>query len=277
MVPAQLMARTAPSGVISWLFVGEGSHRATASVEWVGGERQAVTFVTSGRAKRSDILSIETDNGVDHARETPDRSGQGAGSAGESVERAPSSLAGAHWRIALPDLIEARREGRRRCHEPESDRTRPNELRWNPRETTMRYPMILACAMMLTAAAPASAADDGPEMAVRDFIEAVRTNDADALTRILAPEFQIARADGSGHVRDGYLTSTRPVISSQPKLEAITVTEAGDTAVIRYTLVVDETLHGVKAAREAPRLTVARMDGDTWRIVAHSNFAASKR
>ncbi len=43
--------------------------------------------------------------------------------------------------------------------------------------------------------------------------------------------------------------------------------------VVRYTLIVAETVGGVTVERHAPRITVFRREGETWLVVAHANFA----
>ena len=122
------------------------------------------------------------------------------------------------------------------------------------------------------------ATDAAARMAVATFVEAVASGDRVELDAVLAPEFQLLRADGAGYDRAEYLASERPVIdtSQQWHQEDLVATAADGLMVARYVLVVDETLDGRTLTRRAPRLTVFRRDGDRWLVVAHANFAAAE-
>jgi ketosteroid isomerase-like protein len=59
--------------------------------------------------------------------------------------------------------------------------------------------------------------------------------------------------------------------------QAVTVfVESGDLLVVRYWLVINQTIDGTPMAQRAPRLTVFRRDGDRWLVVAHANFASAR-
>jgi ketosteroid isomerase-like protein len=128
------------------------------------------------------------------------------------------------------------------------------------------------------AAAEEDATMAAARQAVRAFTEAVASADVDALEAILAPEFQIMRANGIGYDRKGYLASELPAIdqSFERRLEDEVATSSGDLLVVRYWLVIEETIDGAPVARRAPRLTVFRRDGDRWLVVAHANFAGER-
>jgi ketosteroid isomerase-like protein len=94
---------------------------------------------------------------------------------------------------------------------------------------------------------------------------------------VLAPEFQIMRADGSGYDKAGYLASSLPKIAAMPEVTKLVVTEHGDTLVTRYYVTVEETRNGKTVERHAPRMTIFRKEGDSWLVVAHGNFATLEK
>lgn len=109
--------------------------------------------------------------------------------------------------------------------------------------------------------------------AVAAWIEAVTSGDPAVIGAILAPDFQIMRADGSRYDRAGYLKSALPEIASPPDVQGLVVTRQGDTLVTSYILSIRQTRDGKEVEVRAPRLTVFRKSGDTWLVVAHANFA----
>ena len=123
------------------------------------------------------------------------------------------------------------------------------------------------------AAAPAFAqTNTEAEGAVRAWLDAVMSGDPDQLDAVLAPEFQIQRADGTGLDKAGYVDGGGANLTSY-ELRDLVATEDDDILVVRYLLVVSETISGQPVERVAPRLTVFRRDGDRWLVVAHANFA----
>jgi ketosteroid isomerase-like protein len=150
-------------------------------------------------------------------------------------------------------------------------------------ETTMRDRVVLAIAVVGGLIAFNAAAEEGTTMtaahqAVTVFVETVASGEVSALEAILAPEFQILRANGGGYDREGYLASELPAIdkSSEWRLEDVVATASGDLLVVRYWLVINQTIDGTPMAQRAPRLTVFRRDGDRWLVVAHANFASAR-
>ena len=97
--------------------------------------------------------------------------------------------------------------------------------------------------------------------------------DPAGVAAVLAPEFQIVRSDGSAYGKDEYVNGGKARIATQPKIEKLVATGFGDHLVVRYMLTVDETIDGKPVQAHAPRLSVFRKDGDSWLLVAHSNFA----
>ena len=113
--------------------------------------------------------------------------------------------------------------------------------------------------------------------AIDAWLEAVFKRDPALLDAVLAPEFQILRADGTAHDKAGYLASSLPVIAEMPTIEDLVVTGTPELLVTRYLLIAKQTRDGVAVEITAPRLSVFRKDGDAYRIVAHANFAALER
>ena len=102
---------------------------------------------------------------------------------------------------------------------------------------------------------------------------ALVTGTVEALDAVLAPEFQIMRADGSSYDKPDYLASTLPKVAAMPEITDMVVTAHGDHLVVRYQVTVNETRDGATLVAHAPRLTVYRKKNDKWLVVAHANFA----
>jgi ketosteroid isomerase-like protein len=113
--------------------------------------------------------------------------------------------------------------------------------------------------------------------AVEAWLAAVASGAVDRIRSVLAPEFQIARADGSAHNAADYLASDLPRFAAMPRVSKLVATRYGDHLVARYWLTVDGTIGGEPMEGEAPRLTVFRRSGDTWLVVAHANFASLEK
>ena len=112
--------------------------------------------------------------------------------------------------------------------------------------------------------------------AVNGWLAAVSSGQVDRLRSVLAPEFQIARADGSAYNAD-YLASDLPKFAAMPGVSKLVATGYGDHLVVRYWLTVDAKIGDQAMEAEAPRLTVFRRTGDAWLVVAHANFASIGR
>jgi ketosteroid isomerase-like protein len=98
-----------------------------------------------------------------------------------------------------------------------------------------------------------------------------------AVDAVLAPEFQIMRADGSSYDKEDYLGSQLPVVAAIPEFSQMVVTAHENLLVTRYYVTVQETRDGQTVEAHAPRLTVFRKDGDTWLVSAHANFATLEK
>ena len=113
--------------------------------------------------------------------------------------------------------------------------------------------------------------------AVDSWLGAVASGEKKRIGSVLAPEFQIARADGSAYGAAEYLESDLPKIMGSPAVENLVATGYGDLLVARYRLTFDATLGGKAVEAHAPRLTVFRRSEGAWLVVAHANFAEVKQ
>ena len=109
--------------------------------------------------------------------------------------------------------------------------------------------------------------------AVQAWVDAVVSGDVERIKTLLAPPFQIVRADGTAYDKQGYLASDLPGFPHVPEISELVVTRDGDLLVARYVLTTGGVREGVEL-RPAPRLTVFQKDGERWRVVAHANFAS---
>jgi hypothetical protein len=100
--------------------------------------------------------------------------------------------------------------------------------------------------------------------AIDAWVGAVVSGDKAKVEAVLAPEFQIVRADGSAYDAAGYLASTLPRFGKPPEIKNVIVTGFGDYLVARYAIATDK--------GDAARLTVFRKSGSAWLVVAHANF-----
>ncbi len=134
--------------------------------------------------------------------------------------------------------------------------------------------IIAAAALVGAMATQASAqvTNEEAEAAVMSWLNAIIAGPT-ALETVLAPEFQIQRADGTGLDRAEYIGGGAATIIEIHGIENLVVTSHEGIMVVRYTLIVAETVGGVTVERHAPRITVFRREGETWLVVAHANFA----
>ncbi len=144
---------------------------------------------------------------------------------------------------------------------------------------TFRRMKAAAFAIVLAVAAPAAARDSIAELdaaglaANNGWWGALVEGTVEALDAVLAPEFQIMRADGSAYDKADYLGSALPEVAAIPEFTEMVVTAFEDILIVRYYVTVEETRDGQTLEAHAPRLTVYRRNGDSWLVVAHANFA----
>lgn len=111
--------------------------------------------------------------------------------------------------------------------------------------------------------------------AVDAWVGAVASGDPANVAKVIAPEFQIVRSDGTAYDAEAYLQSNLPRFPEPPAIGTLVATGHGDHLVARYEITSKIMLGEETELRDAPRLTVFRKAPDgTWLVVAHSNFAA---
>jgi ketosteroid isomerase-like protein len=111
--------------------------------------------------------------------------------------------------------------------------------------------------------------------AVDAWVGAVASGDPARVAKVISPEFQIVRADGTAYDAAAYLQSNLPRFPEPPQIGTLVATGFGDHIVARYEITSKIMLGEETEMRDAPRLTVFRKGPDgTWLVVAHGNFAA---
>jgi ketosteroid isomerase-like protein len=135
-----------------------------------------------------------------------------------------------------------------------------------------RLRLAATVAALLTLPAPAFAAD--ADDAVKAWLDALASNDAAAVTAVLAPEFQVQRSDNRGFTREEYLAGGRTRQVKPPVARDLVATEADGVLVVRYKMEVEQVADGKTITGEAPRLTVFRKVDGRWLVVAHAAYPA---
>jgi hypothetical protein len=132
---------------------------------------------------------------------------------------------------------------------------------------------ISVLAAGLTSAAQAEPVSEEEALKALDpWADALLTGDPAKVEKVLAPEYQILRSDGSGHDKTSYLKSL-PKQKIRSKFSDIVATGTGNVMVLRYRIETDQVIEGKEVKGISPRLSVFRRDGDRWLICAHANFA----
>ena len=109
--------------------------------------------------------------------------------------------------------------------------------------------------------------------ALDPWVDAIFTGDPAVVEKVLAPEYQILRSDGTGHDKTSYLKAL-PKHQVRSKFSEIVATGTADVMVLRYRIETDQTIDGKVVKGISPRLSVFRRVGDSWLISAHAIFAA---
>lgn len=113
--------------------------------------------------------------------------------------------------------------------------------------------------------------------AIEAWLNAVYKRDTAALDAVLAPEFQLMRADGTSFDKAAYIASTLPVFETAPTIDDLVVTGTADLFVARFLVTAKQTRDGGTVQTTAPRLGVFRKDGEKYLLLAYANFAALER
>lgn len=125
------------------------------------------------------------------------------------------------------------------------------------------------------AAATVKISEEEALKALDPWADALFSGDAARIEKVLAPEYQILRSDGTGHDKASYLKSL-PRQQVRSKFSDIVATGAGDVMVLRYRIETNQTIEGKAVEAISPRLSVFRKVDGHWLISSHANFAALK-
>ena len=110
---------------------------------------------------------------------------------------------------------------------------------------------------------------------VQHFLTLLQEQDKQGLKKLLAPSFQVVRANGGVQNKASYLAN--PPKIDHFKISQLRGTESAGLLVATYRLTVREIIGGVpQPGQAAPRLSVFHQTGGAWRLVAHANFGAVK-
>jgi len=105
---------------------------------------------------------------------------------------------------------------------------------------------------------------------VTAWLETLKSGES--VADLMAPNFEIQRADGSGANRDQYLANPA-VVDDYTLSNTVIASQSGNTLSVRWSLEVSEEINGVQYDDvDAPRLTVFEWTGDAWQIVGYANF-----
>ncbi len=144
--------------------------------------------------------------------------------------------------------------------------------------TRREFSMVALAGLSALAAgiAPSTAAEQLSEQqaleALNPWFDAIFTGDAALVEKVLAPEYQILRSDGTGHDKASYLKAL-PKHNVRSTFTDILATGDGERMVIRYRIETDQIVEGKAIKGVSPRLSVFRQEDGHWLISAHANFA----
>ena len=131
----------------------------------------------------------------------------------------------------------------------------------------------LAGASIVSVSASASAVNEAEATAaIMGWLGALASRDPATVEKVLAPEFQILRSDGSGYDRSSYLGNL-PNFTGKPAIQDLAFSASDGLLVTRYNLRLEQKIGDKPVQALAPRLSVLRREGAGWLMVSHSNFA----
>ena len=144
----------------------------------------------------------------------------------------------------------------------------------NKRQVALSVLAGLAGMSLIPASAGAAGGPSEAEAraAILGWLDALANHDAATVAKVLAPEFQIMRSDGSGYDSTDYLANL-PKFNGKPEIMDLAFSGNGDLLVARYKLKLEQKIGDKPVRSLAPRLSVFRKGGAGWLIVAHANFA----
>jgi hypothetical protein len=109
---------------------------------------------------------------------------------------------------------------------------------------------------------------------VTAWLETLKSGES--VADLMAPNFEIQRADGSGANRNEYLAN-QAAVDDYTLSDTVIASQSGNTLSVRWSLQVSEEINGVQYDDvDAPRLTVFEWTGEAWQIVGYANFTPSR-
>jgi hypothetical protein len=144
----------------------------------------------------------------------------------------------------------------------------------NKREVTSALAFgVAALGAMAARAGGATAVTEAEALdALNPWADALFSGDPAQVEKVLAPEYQILRSDGTAYVKADYLKAL-PKQKIRSKFSNIIATAAADVMVIRYTIETDQVINGKDVKGLGKRLSVFRKEAGIWLMSAHANFS----
>ena len=136
---------------------------------------------------------------------------------------------------------------------------------------------ILLC--LLVASFPAMSAssdltlEDEARQQLKKLFTALSSGNPQQIEPLLAPEFQLVRADGSAYNKTEYLQRSIPKIVTTPEFADLVITRDKDIVVVRLKLIVREYINNREVQSGSEQLFIFRIKKDGWEVVASANFA----
>lgn len=132
--------------------------------------------------------------------------------------------------------------------------------------------MAGAAIIPASAATGGNATEDDARQAILAWLAALASHDPATVAKVLSPQFQILRSDGSGYDSQTYLKNL-PKFKGKPEIRDLAFSSGGELLVTRYMLKLEQKIGDKAVQTLAPRLSVFSRSGADWLIVAHANFA----
>jgi hypothetical protein len=139
---------------------------------------------------------------------------------------------------------------------------------------SLLFLVFFSCAGGIALAAPVdTATTEQARQQLKKLFFALASGNPKQVEPLLAPEFQLVRADGSSYNKSDYLKQSIPKILTIPEFTDLVATQHKDSVVVRLRLVVRELINGQEVQSGSPQLFVFRISSDGWKVVASANFA----
>lgn len=135
--------------------------------------------------------------------------------------------------------------------------------------------LVFLLALFIAPASAQMVSSETASSAVMAYADAVAAGDPAGIDAVLAPEFQVLRANGVRHDREEYLSGfpASHAVTGQITVHNVRATGEAGSMVVTYDLELTEQIDGQPVQRLAPRLTVFRFLKGVWKVSAHANFA----